>query len=199
MLKETYMQKRLMVRKRLKYPLFYYYGNVTENSLYTLSKHFDETPESLDTAKQLRLAQLDTEFNDIDRRHTVNYAQHDIQTLQPGTEFIEDNFTVLREEFETVHAEIAYLLQSPVCRMRYATIEENDDLTYHIDQPGKDRFVMVIEGAHVVHIKTKDETFKQMMLPGEVWYLNSNWEHKVENIGPNKRLALLGCFEYNEK
>lgn len=198
MLKETYMKKRMLIRKRMKYPLFHYYGAVTENSLHTLSTHFDETPESLDSAVKLRIEQLDEEFNDIDERDVVNYAQHDIQTHQPGTEFIEDNFTVLREEFETVQAEIAYLLQSPVCRMRYATIEENDDLTYHVDQPGKDRFVMVIEGVHVIHIKTKDQVFKQIMLPGEVWYINSNWEHKVENIGPIRRLALLGCFNYNK-
>ena len=197
--KKTYMEKRLLMRKRLKYPLFHYYGNVTENSLLTLSKYFSETPESLHIARELRLVQLGQTINDVNKPQVTNYAQHDIQTLKPGSEFIEDNFVVVREELQGVYEEIAYLLHSPVCRMRYATIKENDDLVYHIDQPGKDRFVMVIEGVHIVHIKVKDEIFQQKMLPGEVWYLNSNWEHKVENIGTKQRLALLGCFEYNEK
>jgi len=36
------------------------------------------------------------------------------------------------------------------------------------------------------------------MKPGELWYLNSNWEHRVDNNGSVTRIAVLGCFNYGQ-
>jgi|SaaInl59LU_5_DNA_1037362.scaffolds.fasta_scaffold02825_7 mannose-6-phosphate isomerase-like protein (cupin superfamily) len=196
---QNYSSQKMIVKKRLKYPLFRYYGNVTESALELLRKEFKNTPPSLDTAKQLRLTQLPIEVNTVDDRDVVNYNQYDIQYKLPSDENTESNYIQLREEFNPVYEELAYMLNSAICRLRYATIQKDDDLTYHIDQPGKDRFSVVIDGEQIMHMKTKNGVVKQLMQPGEVWYLNSNWEHKVENIGTKQRLALLGCFEYNEK
>lgn len=192
------MAKRSLIRKRMKYPLFQYYGNLTGAAMHTLQLYYGDTPLTLKSAGELRRAQMTEELAAVDVKDVGNYGQYDIQTHISGTEFTESNFIEIKDQFKHVETELGYILKSPICRMRYASIEKNEDLLFHIDQPGKDRFVVVIEGEHVIHMKAADDTVtRQLMLPGEVWYLNSNWEHKVENTGDNKRLALLGCFEYN--
>jgi quercetin dioxygenase-like cupin family protein len=190
---------RPMMRKRINYPYFKYYGNITEGSLHTLLQHFKDTPNTLmETTRLLREYQLDDSVAKLTPDIVADYGQYDIQTHVAGTPYVEDNFSKLKDEFKPVYDELAYMLSSSICRMRYATIEKNDDLEYHIDQPGKDRFVVVIDGEHVIHVKAKNGKYiKQLMLPGELWYLNSNWEHRVENTGDGLRLALLGCFEYS--
>ena len=195
----NYSSKKIIVEKRLRYPLFKCYGNISEQSLEILREEFKNTPPTLDIAKQLRLKQLPiVEINTVNERDVVNYNQYDIQYKLPNDENIESNYIQLRDEFNSVYEELAYMLNSEICRLRYATIQKDDDLTYHIDQPGKDRFSVVIDSEQIMHVKTKEGEFTQLMKPGEVWYLNSNWEHKVENIGAKQRLALLGCFEYNK-
>ena len=179
----------------MRYPIFKFYGMVTPDSIYTLSKLYKTTKETLSTALHLREMQVSSEFRIGE--DLSNYSQCDIQTRSPESKDTEENYNITPEDFIKVKDEVSYMLQSPVCRMRYSKILKNDILDYHIDQPGKDRFVMVIEGEHIMHIKTRKGHFQQLMLPGEVWYINSNWEHKVENIGKQERLALLGCFEYN--
>lgn len=193
----NYEQQKLLVKKRMYYPLFKYYGNVTKNALEILKREFSTTPSTLHTAVSLRLKQLPPEINNVDKNDVRDYNQYDIQHRDPDDENIEKNYKHCRPEFQTVYDEISYMLNSPICRMRYATIKKDDNLLYHIDQPGQDRFIMVVEGEQIVYWKTKDGEFQQLMKPGEVWYLNSNWEHMVENIGTQQRLALLGCFEYN--
>ena len=190
--------KRPMMRKRMNYPYFQFYGKISEENLQTLIKYFAETPDTLmETTRLLREYQLDDHVAKLTPEIVANYGQHDIQTHVAGTKFIEDNFIILRDEFKDVHAELVDMLNSDIYRMRYATIQENDNLEYHIDQPGKDRFLVVLEGEHVVHLKAKnDKHLQQHMKPGELWYLNSNWEHMVENTGLGQRLALLGCFDY---
>ena len=189
------MDKRTLVEKRMRYPIFKFYGMVTPDSIYTLSKLYKNTKESLSNALHLRDTQVSPEFRVGE--DLGNYSQYDIQTRSPESIDTEENYNITPEDFIKVKDEVSYMLQSPVCRMRYSKILKNDILDYHIDQPGKDRFIMVIEGEHIMHIKTRKGNFQQLMLPGEVWYINSNWEHKVENIGKQERLALLGCFEYN--
>jgi len=197
--KKVHMARRSLIRKRRAYPLFQYYGNLTASSMHTLQLYHSDTPMALDSARKLRQTTMSEELSAVDTKDVGNYGQYDIQTHISGTEFTESNFTEIKDMFKHVETELGYILKSPICRMRYATIEKNDDLLYHIDQPGKDRFVMVIEGEHVIHMKLADGTVtRQLMLPSEVWYLNSNWEHKVENTGNKRRLALLGCFDYNK-
>ena len=190
------MTPKVLAQKRVRYPLFRYYGNVNQHIVDLLVNKFSGAEPTLSNAVKLRASALPRQFADIDA-YVQNYNQYDIQTRGSDTPDVEDSYVNLHEDYHIARDEISYMLQSPVCRMRYATIQKNDELVYHIDQPGKDRFIIVLEGEQVVYIKKHKETFQQLMKPGELWYLNSNWEHKVENIGKQQRLALLGCFEYN--
>ena len=69
---------------------------------------------------------------------------------------------------------------------------------YHVDPPGKDRFVMVIEGSQDFYIEDKAGEHIQPMKLGEVWYVNSNWPHKIENTGSTTRVALLGSYDFKK-
>lgn len=191
------MDKREIVKKRIRNPLFKYYGNVTQSSLNTLSKLFSSTDATLSTAMKLRSLELSESIGYYEEKYLEDYDQYDIQLKQSDAVDSEGSYTITPDDFMIVRDEVSYLLQSPVCRMRYATLEVDSELEYHIDQPGKDRFIMVVEGEQAVYIKDKAGVHIQVMKPGEVWYINSNWEHKVDNIGKQQRLALLGCFEYN--
>lgn len=195
--RKKYNNQKILVKKRMKYPLFHYYGNINKSTVLLLQNEFKNAKPTLDTAKSLRLEQLPDEINNVSYEDVRDYNQYDIQHRNPQDENIEDNYKNFREEFQPAYDELSFMLNSRICRMRYATIQKDDELLYHIDQPGKDRFLVVLEGEQIVHMRTKDGEFQQLMKPGELWYLNSNWEHKVENIGKQQRLALLGCFEYN--
>lgn len=190
------MDKRALVKKRLNYPLFHHYGNLSQSGLQTLLNNFSSTPDSLQSAKNLRISQLSSKFNNYDDDDISDYNQYDIQLRDPESDDIEENYNLTKDEFIPIRDELTNLLQSGICRLRYATIEKNDSFMYHVDQPGKDRFVMVVEGAQNFYIKDKDGEHIQPMKPGEVWYVNSNWEHKIENTGSGKRIALLGCYNY---
>lgn len=191
------MSNRQIIRKRMNNPLYFYYGNVNQSSLHTLTSLFSSTESSLDTARSLRQNEMSDGVGYYEESYLEHYDQYDIQHKNSSDTENEENYIVTPEDFLTVKNELSYLLKSSVCRMRYATMEPGKHLEYHIDQPGKDRFIMVIEGEHICYVKNKECEYSQIMKPGEVWYVNTNWEHKVENIGTKQRLALLGCFDYN--
>lgn len=192
---KQYGTKKLMIKKRMAYPMYQHYGNITESALQILKDNFKNTPPSLETAKSLRLAQLDDGV--LTRENLTDYNQYDIQWRHPDDENIEESYSHFDPVFQPVYDELSYMLKSAICRLRYSTIETNNKLDWHMDQPGKDRFSVVISGEQILHIRTKSGEFQQVQKPGEVWYLNSNWDHKVENTDTKQRLALLGCFEYN--
>lgn len=192
---KQYGTKKLMVKKRIAYPTYHYYGNITEGAMQTLRENFKNTKPSMNIAASLRLAHLDDGV--LTPEKMIDYNQYDIQWRRESDENVEENYSNFDPVFQPVYDELAYMLKSPVCRLRYSTIETNNKLDWHMDQPGKDRFSVVIDGEQVLHVRTKQGEFHQIQKPGEVWYLNSNWDHKVENTGTKQRLALLGCFEYN--
>lgn len=191
------MSKRQLVKKRMNNPLFNYYGKITASSLNSLIKLFSSTESSLNTARKLRSVEMAESVGYYEEKYLEHYDQYDIQRKDPSSDEREENYNITPDDFLLARDELSYLLQSPVCRMRYATMEPNKHLEYHIDQPGKDRFIMVLKGEHVFYIRNKEREFTQIMKPGDLWYVNTNWDHKVENIGTTQRLALLGCFDYN--
>jgi quercetin dioxygenase-like cupin family protein len=188
---------KTLIQKRNKLPIFRYYGNITDSSILTLTNNFSDYEVSTDSAKNLRRT-LVPDDSDYNGDATKNYHQHDIQTRIPEGEWTEKSFVDLPVIFNSLYAELTYMLNGPVCRMRYATIDASDSLPFHMDQPGIDRFICVLQGEQVVHVNAKDQTYSQVMRPGEVWYLNTNWDHSVVNTHDSQRLAMLGCYDYND-
>ena len=189
------MDKRLNFKKRSEYPVLHNYGNISNTSLNSLRQLFGTVTSTLGQSLDLREAHgLPRDTEDF----VKGYDQLNIQKKINDTDDIESNYTIVPDTFEWAHSEITSLLKSDVCRMRYATLEPGAVLDYHIDQPIYDRFILVIEGEHTVSIKKRKELITQVMKPGELWYLNSNWEHRVDNNGSVTRIAVLGCFNYGQ-
>ena len=67
-----------------------------------------------------------------------------------------------------------------------------------MDQPTLDRFICVLSGKQRFEIKQRKNVFNVTQEPLAVWFINASWEHRVINMNNDKRLALLGCFEYNK-
>ena len=60
-----------------------------------------------------------------------------------------------------------------------------------------DLFAYYLENS-VFKIKQRKIVFNVTQEPLAVWFINASWEHRVINMNNDKRLALLGCFEYNK-
>jgi len=196
---DVFKGERLLLKKRIKYPPFKMYGNLSVQSLNILKENYIKKPTDWDEARALRIKLLPEKYNDdypVTQNDLINYHQLDIQYRNADSERVEYNYINVPDTYIAVYTELKETLRSEIYRMRYATIEVNDDLLYHIDQPGKDRFIVVIQGEQYIHMRVDDKEIKQHMLPGEIWYLNSNWPHKIENVSSTDRIALLGCFDF---
>lgn len=180
---------------RIKKPLFHYYGMLSNDSMKLLLSKFSEATDTLTNAMQLRDA---AGITDGYEEYIKNYRQFDIHIKDETSEFGDErDYSKFYAAFEPAMQELTDTLQSILWRCRYATIEPNDILGWHVDQPTLDRFCVVLEGEQMFEIKDRKKIHSQRMLPGQIWFINSSWEHRVINSGNNKRLALLGCFEYN--
>ena len=79
-------------------------------------------------------------------------------------------------------------------RMRWAKLDGGAVLDWHMDPPTGDRFIIVVQGSHEVQFDVKGKIVSQQMGPGEIWYINSNWYHRVINNSLDDRYAILGCY-----
>jgi len=179
---------------RIKKPLYHYYGDLSNETLEYFKSSFDNSLDTLDNAKALR------DKNGLDdgyREFLENYSQYDIQFKESDEFGDERDYKMFKQVHKKYLEEIAIMLGSLVYRTRYATIKAGEILPWHVDQPTLDRWCIVLEGEQTFEIKMRNKTEPQIMLPGQIWYINSSWEHRVINTGNEERLALLGCFEYN--
>tara|TARA_B100000953_G_C18000884_1_gene415078 strand:+ start:172 stop:675 length:504 start_codon:yes stop_codon:yes gene_type:complete len=81
-----------------------------------------------------------------------------------------------------------------VNRLRWSKLNANKELDWHIDPADWDRFVINVNVSSICEIKTHKETISFIMKPGEIWYLNTSWSHRIINNNPINRVALLGNF-----
>ena len=191
------MNFRKIIYNRKNKPHYKHLGNITQSSIDFLISNFNTVPESLDVARDLRDDySVDKERNDYDQ-FLDNYRQYDIQYRLENDDNVESSYKHYYPKFSQIYDELSCILSSKVYRLRYAKILKDDELGYHIDQPDLDRFVMVVDGEHIAEIDTDKEVFQQVMKPGEVWYMNTSWKHRVVNSGNKERIALLGCFNYS--
>ena len=179
---------------RIKKPLYHYYGDLEKGTLNFFINSFSDAQNTLSNAIELRDKHgLDDGY----RKFIENYGQYDIQFKKDDEFGDERDYKMFSETAKPYLEEIAIKLGALVYRTRYATIEPDDILEWHVDQPTMDRWCIVLEGEQTFEIKTRQGNFPQKMMPGQIWFINSSWEHRVINTGNKRRLALLGCFVYN--
>ena len=190
------ISKRI-AHNRIKKPLYHYFGNLEPDSIRLLLEKFETSEETLQNAMALREKQG---LNDGYENYLQDYHQYDVQFKNTNTNFNDErDYEMFLDFFKPALQDIVDKLSATIFRTRYATIEKDDILAWHVDQPHYDRFVIVLDGEHTFEIKHRKKIEPQVMKPGEIWFINQSWEHRVINTGNKRRLALLGCFEYNVK
>ena len=127
-----------------------------------------------------------------------NYAQIELQTV-PGdadpnirTNYIEPCDSKLVGQLET--------LVGACYRTRISTLKPGGRISRHIDDPRQLRVICILEGQHEFALYENNKTHWLLMEPGELWFVNTAWEHEVNNPGNTDRVALLAnLFELPEK
>ena len=180
---------------RIKKPLFHYFGSLTPEAIFFFLKQLQYSDETLAHAMKLREQYVQDQLY---KNYLKDYHQYDIQFQGEEAEYGDErDYHMFREDFKPHLEEIVQNIGTLIYRTRYATIENNDTLDWHIDQPQHDRFIIVLQGEQEFQIKVRKKIMSQTMKVGDIWFINSSWEHRVINTGEEKRIALLGCFEYN--
>lgn len=180
---------------RIKKPLFHYFGSLTPEAIFFFLKQLQYSDETLAHAMKLREQYVQDQLY---KNYLKDYHQYDIQFQGEEAEYGDErDYHMFREDFKPHLEEIVQNIGTLIYRTRYATIENNDTLDWHIDQPHHDRFIIVLQGEQEFQIKVRKKIMSQTMKVGDIWFINSSWEHRVINTGEEKRIALLGCFEYN--
>jgi quercetin dioxygenase-like cupin family protein len=199
------MDKRLVVRNRIDKPLYSYLGKLSDSTLSLLNRLYDEeeSQDVMDISVSLR------ENVDIDAGNAMSdefYAMisgnkyHQKLINKPSIANPTDEYDwydydikyepVIEELRNTVGVDKFY-------RLRMAWMEPGERVEPHVDQPHIDRFTMVMRGEHRFVLTVRGVEHEKIMKPGDIWYINTNWDHSVYTINNEPRLALLGCFVYN--
>ena len=101
------------------------------------------------------------------------------------------------DKFETIVTELKSMMNvDRLYRLRMAYMDPTERVEPHIDQPHIDRFTMVMQNEHTFILTVRGVEHRQVMKPGDVWYINTNWDHSVIIENDKPRVALLGCFNY---
>jgi mannose-6-phosphate isomerase-like protein (cupin superfamily) len=199
------MDKRLVVRNRIDKPLYSYLGKLSDSTLALLNRLYDEeeSQDVMDISVSLR------ENVDIDAGNAMSdefYAMisgnkyHQKLINKPSISNPTDEYDwydydikyepVIEELRNTVGVDKFY-------RLRMAWMEPGERVEPHVDQPHIDRFTMVMRGEHRFVLTVRGVEHEKIMKPGDIWYINTNWDHSVYTRNNEPRLALLGCFVYN--
>lgn len=178
-------QKRKLLENRRSKPVFKRLGDID------LTDVEQYLPQSQSWSIKDTLALRDQNNIKYELEKLKHYNHSMIQTATDTTMAI--NYNNVSPEYAGLVDMFEQKL-GKVFRMRWAMLQQSEDLDWHIDPPNGDRFICLYAGTHTVHVRTDNGIVSQPMLPGELWYLNSNWYHSVENTGGTDRYAILGCF-----
>ena len=197
------MDKRKLAENRARLPLYKNMGELDQVSAMQFLDEFPHTPSSIANAVNLRnhhgQAWADESqelpgYDQFDIQYPMQYTQYD----DPDYFFTERDYIYAKPEFKAGISAIEQIIGSQCYRLRYSTLEPGAVLDWHMDQPTVDRFIIVLSGKQRFEIRQRKNTFNVTQEPLAVWFINASWEHRVINISEDKRLALLGCFEYNK-
>jgi mannose-6-phosphate isomerase-like protein (cupin superfamily) len=109
----------------------------------------------------------------------------------PGSET--DDYSVLdgkylqKNVFEKMRLPDCLAQFEDIYNFRFAVLEPNAEVPEHLDSPYSYRLISVIEGQHIVWSENHALTMK----PGDVYFINGCYKHKVENVTDKQRIAFL--------
>ena len=200
------MDKKLLVRNRIDKPLFECLGHLSSDKLNLINSLYDDTDEEdvLNISISLR------ENVDLDDGNSMsdefmslinsrNYHQKLVSKPSVENPTSEYDWNTHDSKYDTIISAIKEIIGvKELYRLRMAWMKSSERIEPHIDQPHIDRFTMIMRGEHRFVITKRGKDYSQIMKPGDIWYINTNWDHSVYIDTDEPRLALLGCFDYNK-
>ena len=120
---------------------------------------------------------------------TDRYGQIELQRLRQGgdvarrKDFVEPVDPALMAAIEGV--------TGPCYRSRIATLRPGGAIARHVDDPDQLRVISLLRGSHAFRLFDRSGEHSVPMAPGELWFVNTAWEHEVSNGARTDRVALL--------
>jgi len=127
------------------------------------------------------------------------YRQLLFQQTNPKLEREETEFDYVGYTVHSIYEEIGKILYELVpnhFRARVAILPPGEVLDWHIDSNTSYacRLQIPIIGSCHWQIRRRKEIESKVLQPGEVWFTNTGFSHRVENNGTEDRVVLLvGC------
>jgi hypothetical protein len=173
-------------RKR---PLSAHLGNISPAlssrllSFYEANKHKNVLGDAIRNRACRNLSVEDTAYL------SENYSQVEIQGLVDGgdPECRQD----YRKPLDNLAVEAVERLVGPCYRTRISCLNPGASIGRHIDDPRQLRVIAILSGAHHFLIHGKQGAHDLPMRIGELWFVNTAFEHEVLNRGNMERIALL--------
>lgn len=112
---------------------------------------------------------------------TNNYAQIELQNLRAGGDpDVRTDYTKAADPALMAEIEI---LAGPCHRTRITRLDPGANIARHIDDPYQIRLIATLSGAGRMIFYCGDEAVVLPARPGEVWFINTAFEHAVRNDG----------------
>ncbi len=117
------------------------------------------------------------------------YCQIELQGLKPGgnaerrEDFVIAKSPALMSQMETI--------VGPCYRSRISALQPGGSIPRHVDDPTQLRVISVLKGGHDFCLFNRAGRLEIPMKVGELWFVNTAWEHAVANSGTMDRVALL--------
>jgi hypothetical protein len=89
---------------------------------------------------------------------------------------------------------------STTYRFRLSEMASNHSLNWHIDADTSvicRAQICLNETDSTYEVKDKDSEYKLTMKPGEIWFINTGWTHRVVTRNDMRRVAIFG-FHFND-
>lgn len=118
-----------------------------------------------------------------------SYQQFEIQHLKDGGDS-ENRKDFTSPADASLMSEIERIV-GRCYRSRISVLNPGGMIPRHIDDPDQLRVIAILSGRHCFSFFEKSATKQIAMGIGELWFVNTAWEHEVTNPYETDRIALL--------
>lgn len=158
-------------------------GNDLGSEEYSISKHCNylEVFNANENYRQILLQRRDQNTNGsaVDEYLYTEWAQADML----------DNLPTIKELFKHVY------------RFRISVMKGNHELNWHIDTDPSvicRAQICLNDAKSTFEFKTKTEESVMIMKPGDVFFINTGWNHRVVNSGDTERMVAIFGFHFDD-
>jgi hypothetical protein len=179
--------------KRDKLKFFHKIGQVPNDILEELNQLLDEDPHNDIGGDVYGISQAIDYQKVFD---TGGYRQLLIQTKPPNEEGVDVNEYLYSHWTKEVKAK-KFLEQyfKTVYRFRMSEMSEQHSLNWHIDSCTSFMCraqICLNDNDAVFEFRGRDGVHSFSMKPGELWFINTGWNHRVVNGSKPRRVAIFG-------